>query len=80
MILHQYSPHYTLQGVGHSSECQTWMPAPLSDSFPYISKSISPKRLRVLVVLHTAQLGPPHLYGECFCVCLSHSDTTTSWT
>ncbi|RZR81248.1 hypothetical protein BHM03_00007453 [Ensete ventricosum] len=21
--------------VGHSSECQTWMPAPLSDSFPY---------------------------------------------
>ncbi|RRT37249.1 hypothetical protein B296_00032927 [Ensete ventricosum] len=32
------------------------MPAPLSDSFPYISMSISPKRLHVLDVLYTAQL------------------------
>ncbi|RRT79447.1 hypothetical protein B296_00001588 [Ensete ventricosum] len=44
------------------------MPAPLSDSFPYISMSVSPKRLRMLVVLHTAQLGPPRLYGKCFWV------------
>ncbi|RZR77415.1 hypothetical protein BHM03_00002481 [Ensete ventricosum] len=49
------------KGVGHSSECQTWMPAPLSDSFPYTSMSISPKRLRVLAVLHTAQLESPLL-------------------
>ncbi|RWW27296.1 hypothetical protein GW17_00008279 [Ensete ventricosum] len=64
------------QMVGHSSECQTWMPAPLSDSFPYISMSVSPKRLRMLAVLHTAQLGPPRLYGKCFCMCLSRSNTT----
>ncbi|RWV84708.1 hypothetical protein GW17_00053560 [Ensete ventricosum] len=54
------------------------MPTPLSDSFPYISMSVSPKRLRMLAVLHTAQLGPPRLYDECFCVCLSRSDTTLS--
>ncbi|RZR84663.1 hypothetical protein BHM03_00011527 [Ensete ventricosum] len=54
------------------------MPTPLSDSFPYISLSVSPKRLRVLAVLHTAQLGPPRLYDECFCVCLSRSNTTTN--
>ncbi|RZR72678.1 hypothetical protein BHM03_00015746 [Ensete ventricosum] len=28
------------------------------------------------VVLHTAQLGPPCLYGKCFYACLSRSDTT----
>ncbi|RZR71573.1 hypothetical protein BHM03_00005915 [Ensete ventricosum] len=39
------------------------MPAPVSDSFPYISMFVSPKRLRMLAVLHTAQLGPPRLYG-----------------
>ncbi|RRT34397.1 hypothetical protein B296_00029427 [Ensete ventricosum] len=66
------------QRVGHSSECQTWMPAPMSDSFPYISMSVFPKGLHVLAVLHTAQLGPPRLYDECFCVCLSLSDTTLS--
>ncbi|RRT40754.1 hypothetical protein B296_00047968 [Ensete ventricosum] len=74
------------KGVGHSFECQTWMPAPLSDSFPYISMSVSPKRLRVLAVLNTTQLCPPRLYGECFCVCLepplgvaiSTSDPSTS--
>ncbi|RWW59765.1 hypothetical protein BHE74_00033263 [Ensete ventricosum] len=66
------------QRVDHFSECQTWMPAPLSDSFSYISMSVSPKRLRVLAVLHTAQLGPPRLYDKCFCVCLSRFDTTLS--
>ncbi|RWV93872.1 hypothetical protein GW17_00043637 [Ensete ventricosum] len=40
------------------------MPAPLSDSFPYILISVSPKWLRVLAVLRTAQLGPPRLYVE----------------
>ncbi|RWW47053.1 hypothetical protein BHE74_00046996 [Ensete ventricosum] len=42
------------QRVGHSFECQTWMLAPLSYSFPYISMYVFPKRLRVLTVLHTA--------------------------
>ncbi|RRT31493.1 hypothetical protein B296_00050612 [Ensete ventricosum] len=57
--------HYQvwLPTVGHYSECQAKIPAPLSDFFSYISMSISPKRLHVLVVLHTAQLGPPRLYG-----------------
>ncbi|RWW20881.1 hypothetical protein BHE74_00024259 [Ensete ventricosum] len=35
------------QKVGHSSKCQSWMPAPLSDFFPYISMSISPKRSHI---------------------------------
>ncbi|RWV93804.1 hypothetical protein GW17_00043711 [Ensete ventricosum] len=43
------------------------MPAPLSDSVPYILMSVFPKRLRVLVALHTAQLGPPRLHAKCFC-------------
>ncbi|RWW21128.1 hypothetical protein GW17_00014738 [Ensete ventricosum] len=87
--LHEYgilrvsnSPHLcefciTLSVVTQHLPLRT-MPASLSDSFPYILMSVSPKRLRVLAVLHTAQLGPPRLYGECFCVCLSHSDTTLS--
>ncbi|RRT52585.1 hypothetical protein B296_00024813 [Ensete ventricosum] len=54
------------------------MSAPLSDFFPYISMSIFPKRLCVLAILHTAQLGPPRLYDEYFCVCLSRFDTTMS--
>ncbi|RZS19778.1 hypothetical protein BHM03_00052217 [Ensete ventricosum] len=32
------------KGVDHSSECQTWMPASPSDSFPYTSMSVFPKR------------------------------------
>ncbi|RRT31592.1 hypothetical protein B296_00043415 [Ensete ventricosum] len=50
------------------------MPAPLSDSFPDISMSVSLKRLRMLAVLHTTQLGPPRLYDKCFYItyaCLS---------
>ncbi|RRT60199.1 hypothetical protein B296_00008447 [Ensete ventricosum] len=62
------------QKVGHSSECQSWMLAPLSDSFPYISMSVSPKRSRVLAALYAAQLGPSHLHSKCFCMCLSRSD------
>ncbi|RWW87449.1 hypothetical protein BHE74_00003725 [Ensete ventricosum] len=51
------------------------MPAPLSDSFPYISMSVSPKRSRVLAALHAAQLGLSRLHGKCFCMCLSCSNT-----
>ncbi|RWW63959.1 hypothetical protein BHE74_00028836 [Ensete ventricosum] len=40
--------------------------------------SISPKRLRVLAMLHKAQLDPLCFYNKCFCVCLSRSDTTMS--
>ncbi|RRT34742.1 hypothetical protein B296_00040529 [Ensete ventricosum] len=64
-----------VQRVSHSFECQSWILAPLSDSFPYISMPVSPKRSRVLVALHTAQLGPSCLHDKCFYVCLSRFET-----
>ncbi|RRT34029.1 hypothetical protein B296_00019577 [Ensete ventricosum] len=66
------------KGLAIPLNAKPGFPIPLSDSFPYISMSVSPKRLCVLAILHTAQLGPPRLYGKCFCVCLSRSNTTLS--
>ncbi|CAL9747590.1 unnamed protein product [Musa acuminata subsp. burmannicoides] len=52
------------------------MPAPLSDSFPYITMPVFPQTVaRVLTALNAAPLGPPRLHAKCFYECLSRSDT-----
>ncbi|RWW24397.1 hypothetical protein GW17_00011312 [Ensete ventricosum] len=45
-----------VRGIDYSSKCQCRMLAPLSDSFPYISTPVSPKRLHVLAAVNAAPL------------------------
>lgn len=46
------------QRINYSSECQSRILAPLSDSFSYIFMCISLKRLYMLVTLSVAPLDP----------------------